>query len=46
LNRLPLLEDANIERLVRTPGPGDRLPEYIISCRLREHVSAQPKREE
>jgi len=44
LNRLPLLEKANIEQLIHTPGPGGLLREYVISCQLCEHVSAQPER--
>ena len=46
LNGLPHLEEANVERLVRAAGPGVRLPEYVISCRLREKHSAKPERDE
>jgi hypothetical protein len=38
VRRLALLEnveEANIERLIRTPGGGDQLPSYTISCRFR-----------
>jgi len=45
LNQLPNLEKANIERLVRTPGPAGRLPEYVISCRLREKPPVQPQKD-
>ncbi|HUU09432.1 MAG TPA: pilus assembly protein PilM [Phycisphaerae bacterium] len=41
LNRLPLLEGASIERLVRNPGAGAELPEYVITCQLREGQPAE-----
>jgi hypothetical protein len=34
LNRLPNLEEANIERLVRSSGPGGSHPGFTISCRF------------
>ncbi len=46
LSRLPCLEEANVERLVRATGPGTPLPEYVISCRLREKQPAPPKKDQ
>ena len=36
LGRLPCLEEASLERLVRAPAPGSRFPVYTIACRFRE----------
>jgi len=45
LNRLPHLEEASIERLVRAAGLDAQLPEYVITCRLREQQPAQPEKD-
>jgi hypothetical protein len=45
LNRLPSVEEANIERLIRNPAMTGQLPGYTVTCRFREPappVSAAP----
>jgi len=36
LNRLPSVEEANIERLIRNPAVTGQLPGYTVTCRFRE----------
>ncbi|MBE3069987.1 MAG: hypothetical protein IMZ66_07100, partial [Planctomycetes bacterium] len=36
LNRLPCVEDANIERLVRSTSGQTHMPGFTIKCRFRE----------
>jgi Tfp pilus assembly PilM family ATPase/Tfp pilus assembly protein PilN len=45
LGRLPCLEEANLERLVRAPAPGGRLLVYTISCRFSESAVPPPRKE-
>ena len=42
LNRLPSVEEANIERLIRNPAVTGQLPGYTVTCRFREPAQSAP----
>jgi len=42
LNRLPSVEEANVERLIRSGGAAGQLPGYTITLRFREPPPAPP----
>jgi len=42
LNRLPSVEEANIERLIRNPAVTGQLPGYTVTCRFREPAPPAP----